>query len=50
LGRVANSSGGVYFGGDLPGRGVGQESTYELGVEGMAGFTGFDATEEGEAD
>ena len=35
---------------DFPGRGVGQEAADELGVEGMAGFAGFDAAEEGEAD
>jgi len=49
LGRVADSSGGMFFGGDLPGGGVGQETADELGVQGVAGFAGFDAAEEGEA-
>ncbi len=42
--------GGVFFGGDFPGCGVGEEAAYELGVERVAGFAGFDAAEEGEAD
>jgi len=50
LGSVADGSGGVFFSGDFPGGGVGEETAYKLGVERVAGFASFDATEEGEAD
>jgi hypothetical protein len=50
LGRVADSGGGVFVGGDFPGGWVGEKAADKLGVEGMAGFAGFDAAEEGESD
>jgi hypothetical protein len=50
LRRVADSGGGVFVGGDFPGGWVGEKAADELGVEGMAGFAGFDAAEEREAD
>src|SRR5882762_6881330 len=49
-GGVADASGGVFFGGDFPGGGVGEEVADELGVERVAGFAGFDAAKEREAD
>jgi len=33
LGGVAESGGRVFFGGDFPGRGVGEEAADKLGVE-----------------
>ena len=47
---VADGSGGVFFRGDFPGGWVGEESADELGMERVAGFPGFDAAEEREAD
>ena len=40
----------MFVGGDFPGGGVGEEAADELGVEGVAGFAGFDTAEEREAD
>jgi hypothetical protein len=40
----------VIVGGDFPGGGVGEKTADQLGVERMAGFAGFDAAEEREAD
>ena len=50
MGSVADGRGGVFLGGDFPGGGVGEKTAYKLGVERVASFAGFDATEEGEAD
>ena len=50
MGSVADGRGGVFLGGDFPGRGVGEETAYKLGVERVAGFASFDAAEEGKAD
>lgn len=47
--RVADSGGGVFVGGDFPGGWVGEKAADKLGVEGMAGFAGFDAAEERQA-
>jgi intein/homing endonuclease len=47
---VADSGGGAFIGGDFPGCWVGEKAADELGVEGMAGFAGFDSAEEREAD
>ena len=46
---MADSGGGVFVGGDLPGGGVGEKAADELGVERVAGFAGFDSTEKREA-
>ena len=43
-------SGLVLLGGDDPGGGVGEESADELGMQGVARFSGFDASEEWQAD
>ena len=43
-------SGFVLLGGDYPGGGVAEEPADELGVECVAGFSGFDASEEWQAD
>lgn len=40
----------MFVGGDFPGGWVGEKAADELGVEGVAGFAGFDAAEEREAD
>ena len=46
LGSLARGRGGALFGGDFPGGGVGEEAANQLGVEGVAGFAGFDTAEE----
>lgn len=50
LGRIVRGGGGVFLGGGYPGGGVGEEAADELGVEGVAGFAGFNAAEERQAD
>jgi hypothetical protein len=50
LGRLADSRGGVFAGGNFPGGGVGEEAADELGMQGVAGFAGFNAPEEWKAD
>jgi len=49
-GSAAAGGDGVLVGGDFPGRGIGQEATDKLGMEGVAGFASFDAAEEWKAD
>jgi hypothetical protein len=39
----------VFVGGDFPGGRVGEKAADELGVKRVAGFAGFDAAEEWEA-
>jgi len=39
----------MFVGGDFPGGRVGEKAADELGVEGVAGFAGFYAAEEWEA-
>jgi len=40
----------MFAGGDFPSGWVGEKAADELGVEGVAGFAGFDSAEERQAD